>query len=63
MIYIALLRGINVGGKHSTREVYLDLPSGVGLNKLADKVVRTFPDATLRNWRTVLRLAEMLDSV
>lgn len=46
-----------------TREVYLDLPSGVGRNKLADKVVRTFPDATLRSWRTVVRLAEMVDPV
>ena len=42
------------------RQVYLDLPEGIGRAKLAGAVMRVFPDATVRNWRTVMKLAELL---
>lgn len=42
------------------RHVYLDLPDGIGRDKLAGSVLRVFADATVRNWRTVTKLAEML---
>ncbi len=41
-------------------QVYFHLPEGIGRDKLAATVLRVFPDATTRNWRTVLKLAEML---
>lgn len=41
-------------------EIYFDLPDGVGNDKLVGTVLRAFPDATIRNWRTVVRLDEML---
>lgn len=44
-------------GKH---ELYLDLPEGIGRAKLAATVLRAFPDATVRNWRTVEKLASLL---
>ena len=41
-------------------DVYLLLPSGVGRSKLADELTRKLvPTGTLRNWRTVTKLAEM----
>lgn len=43
--------------------LYLDLPAGIGRDKLAAAVFRAFPDATTRNWRTVLKLQEMLESL
>jgi len=42
------------------REVYLHLPSGIGRSKLAGAIARALPDATTRNWRTVVTLGEML---
>lgn len=42
------------------RELYFDLPAGLGSDKLAATVLRAFPDATTRNWRTVLTLQEMI---
>jgi uncharacterized protein (DUF1697 family) len=42
------------------RHLYLDLPEGIGRDKLAASALRAFPDATVRNWRTVVKLAEML---
>lgn len=42
------------------REIYLDLPAGIGRDKLAATVFRAVPDATTRNWRTVLKLQEMI---
>jgi uncharacterized protein (DUF1697 family) len=42
------------------RELYLYLPSGIGRSKLAGAISRALPDATVRNWRTVARLGEML---
>jgi uncharacterized protein (DUF1697 family) len=42
------------------RHVYLELPDGIGRAKLAGAVLRVFPEATVRNWRTVQRLAELL---
>ncbi len=44
-------------------EIYFDLPNGVGNDKLVGTVLRAFPDATTRNWRTVMTLAEMLRSL
>jgi uncharacterized protein (DUF1697 family) len=43
------------------REVYLHLPNGVGRTKLTSRVLDTTlgTTVTLRNWRTVLALAEM----
>jgi uncharacterized protein (DUF1697 family) len=41
-------------------QVYFHLPAGIGSDKLAAAVLRVFPDATVRNWRTVLKLAELL---
>jgi uncharacterized protein (DUF1697 family) len=43
-------------------QVYLHLPAGIGRDKLAGAVLRVFPDATVRNWRTVMQLAELLAS-
>jgi uncharacterized protein (DUF1697 family) len=45
------------------QELYFDLPEGIGRDKLAATVLRAFPDATTRNWRTVLTLQEMLESL
>jgi uncharacterized protein (DUF1697 family) len=45
---------------HVNQELYFHLPTGIGTDKLAATVLRAFPDATTRNWRTVLKLAEML---
>lgn len=45
---------------HVNQELYFHLPSGIGTDKLAATVLRAFPDATTRNWRTVLKLHEML---
>lgn len=45
---------------HRGREIYLDLPDGIGRAKLAAAVIRIVPDATVRNWRTVQQLAGML---
>jgi uncharacterized protein (DUF1697 family) len=44
------------------RELYLSLPHGVGRSKLALACVspKMPPDATMRNWRTVLQLQSML---
>lgn len=42
------------------QELYFDLPAGIGRDKLAGIVLRAFPDATTRNWRTVLKLQEMI---
>lgn len=47
----------------ANREIYFDLPNGVGNDKLVGTVLRAFPDATTRNWRTVVTLAEMLTSL
>ena len=44
-------------------EVYLDLPEGIGRDKLANTVLRAFPDATLRNWRTVLHVQGMVEAL
>jgi uncharacterized protein (DUF1697 family) len=42
------------------REVFLELPDGIGRSKLAGAIARALPDATTRNWRTVVTLADML---
>jgi uncharacterized protein (DUF1697 family) len=47
-------------GKHA---VYLDLPNGFGRSRLTPAWSRKQlpPDATARNWRTVLKLQELLE--
>jgi len=42
------------------REIYFDLPEGIGRDKLANTILRAVPDATVRNWRTVQKLATMV---
>jgi uncharacterized protein (DUF1697 family) len=45
------------------RDVYLFLPNGMGRSKLAAALARPKgPVGTARNWRTVLKLAEMADA-
>jgi uncharacterized protein (DUF1697 family) len=42
------------------KEIYLHLPNGVGQSKLPGALARqASPEATLRNWRTVTKLAEL----
>jgi uncharacterized protein (DUF1697 family) len=42
------------------KEIYLHLPNGVGTSKLAGALARQAPpEATLRTWRTVTKLAEL----
>jgi uncharacterized protein (DUF1697 family) len=41
------------------RDVYVDLPNGLGRSKLAGSLAKALPGATARNWRTVLQLKEM----
>ncbi len=45
------------------RQIYFDLPEGIGRDKLASAVLRHFPGATVRNWRTVTQLSTMLAEV
>ena len=45
------------------RETYLYLPNGIGRSKLAEALSRPkSTDATVRNWRTVLKLLELAES-
>lgn len=44
-------------------QIFFHLPNGAGTNKLAPKVLRVFPNATTRNWRTVLKLQEMISAL
>ena len=41
------------------RDVYVYLPDGVGRSKLAGLLGKALPNATNRNWRTVLQLHAM----
>lgn len=41
-------------------DVFMHLPGGMGVSKLAVALARCKPATTARNWRTVLALAEML---
>jgi len=43
----------------SGREVYLWLPNGIGRSKLAAAIAHHGEPGTVRNWNTVLELAEM----
>lgn len=45
------------------REVFLDLPDGIGRSTLAGALARALPDATVRNWRTVQTLGEMVATI
>jgi uncharacterized protein (DUF1697 family) len=42
------------------KEIYFDLPNGIGNDKLAGTVLRHAGDVTTRNWRTVLKLQELV---
>jgi uncharacterized protein (DUF1697 family) len=55
MKHVALLRGINVGGRNklAMRELAA-LSTGAGCQE-----VQTYDVSTLRNWRTVLKLYEL----
>jgi uncharacterized protein (DUF1697 family) len=44
------------------REVYMSLP-GIGNSKLAAALSRALPGGTTRNWRTVQKLAAMLEAL
>jgi uncharacterized protein (DUF1697 family) len=44
----------------ASREIYFDLPAGIGRDKLVGTILRAVPDATVRNWRTVGKLAGMV---
>jgi len=45
----------------AAREVYLDLPNGLGTSKLVPAVVRAVGvPATTRNWNTVTKLADLV---
>jgi uncharacterized protein (DUF1697 family) len=46
------------------RELYLYLPTGIGTSKLAVALQRakSLAGATARNWRTVLKLRELVDA-
>ncbi len=43
--------------------VYLNAPAGIGRSKAAERLVKTFPDGTARNWRSCLKLTEMVDAL
>ncbi len=43
--------------------IYLNAPAGIGRSKAAERLVKTFPDGTARNWRSCLKLAEMTDAL
>ncbi len=62
---LAMLQAARLGDEQLAavgRELYLSLPHGVGRSKLALACVspRMPPDATMRNWRTVLQLQSLL---
>jgi len=42
------------------REIYLLCHESIRISKLADRVSKTFPSSTIRNWRTVNKLYEMM---
>ena len=75
---VALLRGVNVGGKARLdlgtyepeeataigKELYVFLPNGVGRSKLAADLGRQKAAVgTMRNWRTVTTLLAMAEQV
>lgn len=43
--------------------VYFNAPSGVARSKAVEKLMRVFPDGTMRNWRTCLKLVEMAEAL
>lgn len=46
----------------SGREIYLNLPDGIGRSKAPQALDRIKVPVTARNWRTVTKLAEMVSS-
>lgn len=60
---IARLQGLTERSKTVGRVFYLHAPDGVGRSKLAARAERLLGvDATARNWRTVLAIAELAAS-
>ncbi len=43
------------------REMFLNLPTGMGVSKLAPALSALKVDMTVRNWRTVLQLADLVE--
>jgi uncharacterized protein (DUF1697 family) len=62
---IAVLQAVAEGGEQLTAlgsELYLSLPNGAGRSRLASACIapKLPPTNTMRNWPTVLKLAELL---
>lgn len=58
--YLAPTEQLEVNGNH----IYLHAPEGIGRSRVAQKLESTLGiSATARNWRTVLKLCEMVDRV
>jgi uncharacterized protein (DUF1697 family) len=49
--------------KAKGKAVYFDAPSGIGRSKAAEVLARGFKEGTMRNWRTCLRLEEILAEI
>ncbi|MDP3279020.1 MAG: DUF1697 domain-containing protein [Deltaproteobacteria bacterium] len=45
------------------REIFLHLPKGMGVSKLAPVISRKYPEGTARNWRTVLALTALAEKL
>lgn len=67
-VYIALLRGINVGGKNMIKmaelkkvfeDVYLLFRNSIRNSKLANNLQKLDASATTRNWKTMNKLGEL----
>ena len=43
--------------------VFFHAPAGIARSKAGDKLARLFPDGTMRNWRTCLKIEEMLGAL
>ena len=57
-VFVALLRGVNLGACVRGREIYLHVPDGFGRSKLTIDYFerRLGVEGTARNWRTLLKL-------
>jgi alkanesulfonate monooxygenase SsuD/methylene tetrahydromethanopterin reductase-like flavin-dependent oxidoreductase (luciferase family) len=60
-VFVALLRGVNLGACVRGREIYLHVPDGFGRSKLTIDYFerRLGVEGTARNWRTLLKLLEL----
>ncbi|GJL94692.1 MAG: hypothetical protein DHS20C05_10970 [Hyphococcus sp.] len=57
----ALVDGEDITSKGKV--LYFYAPNGVGRSKAAEKLNAAFSDGTMRNWRTCLKLAEMVEAL